>query len=119
VDEVQRHAHQVDLVMGQLVHPALDVTPVVLVDPVVDQLAVVGGVVAVPPVVVAEILGKAGAAQPLVHVLEGIVVDRDGEILHLATRSRGHKDLLVRLPHCRGSGLAALRVKIRGSHLHS
>jgi hypothetical protein len=36
VDEVQRHAHQVDPVVRQLVHPALDVAPVVLVDPVVD-----------------------------------------------------------------------------------
>ena len=79
VDEVQRHAHQVDREVRQLVHSPLDVAPVVLVDPVLDELAVVVTVVAVAPVVVAEVLREPGAPQALVEVLEVLLGDGDGE----------------------------------------
>src|SRR6185312_17472796 len=53
---------------------------VVLLDPVLDHLPVVGAVVAVAPVVVAEVGREAGAPQALVQVFEILVRDRDGEL---------------------------------------
>ena len=68
VEEVKRHAHKIDLELREFVHPAFDVAPVIVVDPILDQLAVIGGVVAVFPFVVGEIGRKAGALQPVHHV---------------------------------------------------
>ena len=92
MNEVERNTHDVNLVVRQLVHAPLNIAPVVFVDPVLDQRAMVIGVVAVTPIFVREVLRKPCPFQPLHHVVKIGVGDAD--------RIRAN---IERVRHCRTS----------------
>ena len=61
MDEVKRDAHQIDLELRQFVHPPFNIAPVVVFDPVADQFTVIGGVIAVFPIVIGKVIREPGA----------------------------------------------------------
>ena len=85
MDEVDRHAVDVRLVVREPVHGALGPAPVVLGPPILDQLLQIGLVRAVRPFLVGELAGPTRLVQPISQVVQHRVryVDRKRLFAHV------------------------------------
>ena len=81
VDEVDRLAIDAGAEVLELVEPRLLRSPVVLVAPVLHELAQVADRRPVLPARALDLVGKAGLRQPAPEVVQHRVVDADGELL--------------------------------------